>query len=120
MRSSCFGRSRHQDGPQRQGLNRIRGVRSCSRMVNRFSRRDSCTSRYLQGIRKYPVLTREDEIALARRVRQAPPGDPSAHDLVMSNLAFVIRIANEYRNMGLPFEDLVSEGSLGVMEAARH
>jgi RNA polymerase primary sigma factor len=71
-------------------------------------------------MRKYPVLTREDEIVLARRVRQAPPGDPSAHELVMSNLAFVIRIANEYRNLGLPFEDLVNEGSLGVMEAARH
>ena len=89
-------------------------------MANRFSRRSSCMSDYLRGIRKLPVLTREDESALAHRVRQAPPGDPSVHELVMSNLAFVIKIASEYRNMGLPFEDLVSEGSLGVMEAAHH
>src|SRR5712671_949144 len=89
-------------------------------MPDRLSRSSSCMSRSLQGIRNYPVLTREDEIALARRVQQAPPGDPCVHELVMSNLAFVMKIAYGYRNMGLPFEDLVNEGSLGVREAARH
>jgi RNA polymerase primary sigma factor len=76
--------------------------------------------RSLQRIGNHRVLTREEELDLTRRVRQAPPGDPCADELVMSNLAFVIKIAYEYRNMGLPIEDLVSEGSLGVMEAARH
>lgn len=89
-------------------------------MANRFNRRSARTSDFLRGIRTLPVLTREDEMALIRRVRQAPPGDPSAHELVMSNLAFVIRIASEYRSMGLPFEDLVNEGNIGVMEAAHH
>lgn len=53
-------------------------------------------------------------------VRKAPPGDPSAHRLVLSNVGFVVKIANEYRNLGIPFEDLVNEGNLGVLEAARH
>lgn len=89
-------------------------------MANHLSRRGSCTSGSLRGIRGLPALTREDEIALVGRARQAPPGDPSTHELVLSNLAFVIKIAHEYSNMGLPFEDLVNEGSIGVMEAARH
>jgi RNA polymerase primary sigma factor len=89
-------------------------------MANHLSRRSSCTFGSPLGIRKPPILGREDEIALVRRVRQAPPGDPCAHELVLSNLAFVFKIANEYKNMGLPIEDLVNEGALGVMEAARH
>lgn len=89
-------------------------------MANHLSRRSSFVSGSLRGIRALPALTREDEIALLGRARHAPPGDPSTHELVLANLAFVIKIANEYINMGLPFEDLVNEGSLGVMEAARH
>lgn len=75
---------------------------------------------YVQRIDEYPILSREDEASLLREVRNAPPGDPSAHRLVMSNLAFVVRIAGEYRNLGVPFDDLVNEGNVGVLEAARH
>lgn len=69
--------------------------------------------------RESSVPTREDEAALVQRARNAPPGDPSLHELVMSNLPFVIKVASEYRNLGLPREDLVNEGNLGVIEAAR-
>lgn len=74
-------------------------------------------SRYFTEIREYPLLTKEQEQQLARRVQQ---GDPDAFDhLVASNLSFVVKVASEYRNLGLPLEDLLNEGNLGLIEAAR-
>jgi len=74
-------------------------------------------SRYFTEIREYPLLTKEQEQQLARRVRE---GDPEAFEhLVASNLSFVVKVANEYRNLGLPLEDLLNEGNLGLIEAAR-
>ncbi len=74
-------------------------------------------SRYFTEIREYPLLTKEQEQALARRVQA---GDPDAFEhLVASNLSFVVKVASEYRNLGLPLEDLLNEGNLGLIEAAR-
>ncbi len=74
-------------------------------------------SRYFTEIRAYPLLTKEQEQELARRVRD---GDKKAFDhLVASNLSFVVKVASEYRNLGLPLEDLLNEGNLGLLEAAR-
>ncbi|RMG46035.1 MAG: RNA polymerase sigma factor RpoD/SigA [Acidobacteria bacterium] len=74
-------------------------------------------SRYFSEIREYPLLTKEQEQQLARRVQQ---GDPEAFErLVASNLSFVVKVASEYRNLGLPLEDLLNEGNLGLIEAAR-
>jgi RNA polymerase primary sigma factor len=74
-------------------------------------------SRYFTDIREYPLLTKEQEQELAIRVRS---GDAEAFDrLVASNLSFVVKVANEYRNLGLPLEDLLNEGNLGLIEAAR-
>lgn len=84
-----------------------------------MARRSDRHRYYLKEIRESSVLNREDEAALVRRARKAPPGDQSLHDLVVSNLPFVIKVASEYRNLGLPFDDLVNEGSLGVIVAAR-
>lgn len=73
--------------------------------------------RYFADIRAYPVLTSEEETRLARAARE---GKGEAFDrLVRSNLRFVVKIAGEYRNLGLPLEDLVNEGNLGLIEAAR-
>jgi RNA polymerase primary sigma factor len=82
--------------------------------------RNSCVSRYLHEISAFPLLTKEEEHAIARRMSEDGSGDPSYHDLVKSNLSFVVKIASEYRNMGLPFEDLLNEGNIGLIEAAHH
>jgi RNA polymerase primary sigma factor len=78
--------------------------------------RGSALSRYLCEIRAFPLLTKEQELDIGRRVssgmRQAQD------DLVLSNLGFVVKIAGEYRNLGLPFEDLLNEGNIGLILAA--
>lgn len=72
---------------------------------------------YLAEIGRRPLLTREREVALARRWREA--GDRRAlHELVESNLRFVVACARRYRGRGVPMEDLVNEGNLGLLRAA--
>jgi len=88
-------------------------------MANRSFERSSCVSKYLQEISEFPLLTKEEEHEVAVRM-EAAGKDGSYHDLVKSNLSFVVKIASEYRNMGLPFEDLLNEGNIGLIEAAHH
>jgi RNA polymerase primary sigma factor len=81
------------------------------------SERASSIDTYITEIRRYPRLSLEEEAELAKGVQD---GRPEALDrLVECNLRFVVVIAREYRNLGLPLEDLVSEGNLGLIEAAR-
>jgi RNA polymerase primary sigma factor len=89
-------------------------------MANRSFERSSCISKYLQEISEYPLLTKEEEHAIAVKMGEAAGKDGSYHDLVKSNLSFVVKIASEYKNMGLPFEDLLNEGNIGLIEAAHH
>lgn len=73
---------------------------------------------YLKAIAKIPRLTQDDEQALARRIRDH--GDEAAiRRLVEGNLRFVVSYAKRYRGLGVPFLDLIHEGNLGLMEAAR-
>ncbi len=74
-------------------------------------------SRYFSEIRDYPVLSRERELDLAAKVTKGCKS--SLDELVESNLSFVVKVASEYRNLGVPFEDLLNEGNLGLIEAAR-
>jgi RNA polymerase primary sigma factor len=74
-------------------------------------------SKYLKDVRKLDMITLEEEIELTKKVAE---GDQRATDkLVESNLRFVISIAKEYQNQGLPLSDLISEGNLGLIKAAR-
>jgi RNA polymerase primary sigma factor len=70
---------------------------------------------YLDRIGKWGLLTRQEEIALSRRVRQ---GDERARKkLIEWNLKLVVSVAKRYREMGVPFEDLIQEGNIGPMRA---
>lgn len=73
---------------------------------------------HLNEIKKIPLLTNDEEIQLATR---AAAGDKAARDkLLTSNMRFVIKIASQYLNKGLEYEDLISEGYLGLMNALDH
>jgi RNA polymerase primary sigma factor len=72
-------------------------------------------STYFSEIARIPLLSREDEVALARRVRA---GDEAATTtLTESNLRLVVQVARRYRNRGLPLPDLIEEGNLGLIRA---
>jgi RNA polymerase sigma-32 factor len=75
-------------------------------------------SRYLQEIRKFPMLTSEEELSLSKSWRDN--GDlEAAHKLVTSHLRLVAKIAMGYRGYGLPIGELVSEGNVGMMQAVK-
>ena len=74
--------------------------------------------RYLSEIRKFPMLTKEDEFMLAKRWQEH--GDAqSAHKLVTSHLRLVAKIAMGYRGYGLPIGEVISEGNVGLMQAVK-
>ena len=73
---------------------------------------------YLERVSRVPVLSREDEQALARRFRQDGNVD-AARDLVLSHLRFVVHIARGYSGYGLPMGDIVQEGNVGLMKAVK-
>ena len=75
-------------------------------------------TRYLQEIRKFPMLAPEEEYALAKRWQES--GDlEAAHKLVTSHLRLVAKIAMGYRGYGLPVGELISEGNVGMMQAVK-
>jgi RNA polymerase sigma-32 factor len=79
---------------------------------------DGNLSRYLQDIRKFPMLEADQEYMLAKRWREH--GDTeAAHQLVTSHLRLVAKIAMGYRGYGLPVNELISEGNVGMMQAVK-
>ena len=75
-------------------------------------------SRYLSEIRKFPMLGKEEEFMLAKRWREHEDLD-SARQLVNSHLRLVAKIAMGYRGYGLPIEEVISEGNVGLMQAVK-
>ena len=75
-------------------------------------------SRYLQEIRKFPMLEADQEYMLAKHWREDEDLD-SAHQLVTSHLRLVAKIAMGYRGYGLPLAELISEGNVGMMQAVK-
>jgi RNA polymerase sigma-32 factor len=75
-------------------------------------------TRYLQEIRKFPMLETNEEYMLARRYQQTGEAE-AAHRLITSHLRLVAKIAMGYRGYGLPLGELISEGNVGMVQAVR-
>ena len=78
--------------------------------------RNETLDKHLQEISRVPMITVNEEIELARRIRQ---GDRAALEkLVCANLRFVVSVAKQYQNQGMSLTDLISEGNIGLIKAA--
>jgi RNA polymerase primary sigma factor len=81
------------------------------------SRESASLDRYLAEIGKHELISGEEEVLLARRIRE---GDHSALErLTLANLRFVVSVAKQYQNQGLALIDLINEGNLGLVKAAK-
>ncbi|MDZ7331474.1 MAG: sigma-70 family RNA polymerase sigma factor [candidate division KSB1 bacterium] len=85
-------------------------------MRNTALRSEHSLDQYLQEISEVPLLTHEEEIELARRIKQGD--EASLEKLTKANLRFVVSVAKQYQNQGLSLGDLINEGNLGLIKAA--
>ncbi len=88
------------------------------KITNKITSRESVSlDKYLNDIAKIPMLIPEEEAELARKIRA---GDRAALEkLTKSNLRFVVSVAKQYQNQGLSLSDLINEGNVGLMKAAK-
>ena len=81
------------------------------------NRESQSLDKYLQDIGKEELITSEQEVELARKIKQ---GDQQALEkLTRANLRFVVSVAKQYQNQGLTLPDLINEGNLGLIKAAQ-
>lgn len=82
---------------------------------NNSTNSENVVLKYFKTVEKFPLLTREEEVELAKR---ASEGDKEARDkLILSNLRFVVSVAKNYVSTGIPIADLISEGNVGLIVA---
>lgn len=88
------------------------------KITNKITSRESLAlEKYLSDIGKIPMITVDDEIRLTQLIKQ---GDENAlHEMTQANLRFVVSVAKQYQNQGLSLSDLINEGNVGLMKAAR-
>src|SRR6266550_6464503 len=81
------------------------------------NRESQSLEKYLQEIGREELITAEEEVRLARKIKE---GDQNALDrLTKANLRFVVSVAKQYQNQGLSLPDLINEGNLGLIKAAK-
>lgn len=88
-----------------------------SRVGSRNTGDDRSLETYLKEIRSIPVLNLQEEMALARDARNGVNG--AINQLIQANLRFVVVVARQYQNQGLPLSDLINEGNIGLIKAAQ-
>ena len=92
----------------------MRQLKITKQVTNRESK---SLDKYLQDISKIPLITAEEEVELAQRIKK---GDQKALDtLTTSNLRFVVSVSKQYQNQGLTLPDLINEGNAGLVKAAK-
>ena len=80
------------------------------------NRKNTSLDKYLQDIGRVELLSVQQEVELARRIKQ--DDQEALNELVKANLRFVVSVAKQYQNQGLGLSDLINEGNLGLMRAA--
>ena len=92
-------------------MRRLKSIKSCT------NRESDSLDKYLQDIGHEEMLTLDEEVELAQRIRE---GDSKALEkLTRANLRFVVSVAKEYQNHGLSLPDFINEGNIGLIKAAR-
>jgi RNA polymerase primary sigma factor len=88
------------------------------KIIKQVTKRDTASlDKYLQEIAKVDLINPQEEVELATKIKK---GDMKAHDkLIKGNLRFVVSVAKQYQNQGLSLPDLINEGNLGLIKAAR-
>jgi RNA polymerase primary sigma factor len=88
------------------------------KITKQVTKRDTKSlEKYLQEIAKEPLITADEEVELAQRIKQ---GDEAAlNELVKANLRFVVSVAKQYQNQGLSLIDLINEGNIGLVKSAK-
>ena len=88
------------------------------KIIKQVTNRDTASlEKYLQEIGKVRLITADEEVSLAQRIRQ---GDKAALErLTKANLRFVVSVSKQYQNQGLSLQDLINEGNLGLIKAAQ-
>ena len=88
------------------------------KITNKITSRESMAlEKYLNDIGKIPLVSIDEEANLARRIRMGD--DAALEKLTEANLRFVVSVAKQYQNQGLTLSDLINEGNVGLMKAAR-
>ena len=80
-------------------------------------RQDASLNSYFKDVSRQPMISQEEEIELTKKIKEG--NEAAVKKLVEANLRFVISVAKQYQNKGVPLTDLVQEGSLGLIEGAK-
>lgn len=87
---------------------------------NYTNRSEESLDKYLVEINRIPMITPDQEVELAQIIRKdGKKGEEAKNKLVTANLRFVVSVAKQYQHQGVPLSDLINEGNLGLITAAK-